>query len=62
MLHSLLRHHVQKKILFERNMYNKGIERTCSNKLNKLISSDKEKNCSNFFFDASNSSDIEEAK
>ena len=40
MRHSLLHHHVQKKILFKRNMYRKDIERTCLKKLTKLISSD----------------------
>ena len=46
----------------KRNMYRKDIERTCLNILTKLISSDMEKNYSKSFFDASNSSDIEEEK
>ena len=29
MRHSLLRHHVQKKILFKRSMYRKDIEQMC---------------------------------
>ena len=44
MRHSLLRHHVQKNILFERNVYKKDIEPTCLNKLTKLISSNMKKN------------------
>ena len=48
-LKDLLRHHVQKKILFKRNMYRKDIERTCLNKLTKLKCSDMEKDYSNFF-------------
>ena len=55
-----LHHHVRKKILIKRNMYRKDIERTCVNKLTKLISSVKEKNCSKFFYNANNSPDIEE--
>ena len=49
MHHSFLRHHVQKRILFKRNIYRKDIERTCLNKLAKLISSDMEKLAQNFF-------------
>ena len=49
MHHSLLRHHMQKKILFKRNMHRKDIERTCLNKLTKLIWSDMEKISQNFF-------------
>ena len=60
MCHCPLHHHVRKKILIKRNMYRKDIERTCVNKLTKLISSVKEKNCSKFFYNASNSPDIEE--
>ena len=60
MRHFLLRHHLQKKILFRTNMYRKDIERTYLNKLTKLISSDMEKKFSNFFSDVSNSSYIEE--
>ena len=41
-------------------MYVKEIERTCLNKLAKLISSDMEKNCSKSFFNASKSLNIEE--
>ena len=48
-LKDLLRHHVQKKILFKRNTYRKDIERTCLNKLTKLKCSDMEKDYSNFF-------------
>ena len=60
MLHSVLHHHVQRKILFKRNMCGKDIEGTCLNKLTKLISSDIEKKFSKFLFDASNSTDIKE--
>ena len=56
MCHSLLRHRMQKNIL---NMYGKDIEQTCFNKLTKLISS-MDKKLLKMFFDASNSSDIEE--
>ena len=51
MCHSFLRHHVQKKILVKRNMYRTDIERTCLNKLTKLISSDMEKKFSKFLSD-----------
>ena len=54
MRHSILSHHVQKNILFNRDMYRKDIERTCWEK----NCSDMEKNCSKSF--ASNSSNIEE--
>ena len=48
MHHSLLRHHAQKEI-FKRNMCRKDIERTPSNKLTKLISSDMKRYCSKYF-------------
>ena len=57
---SLLRHHVQKEILFERNIYRTDNEQSSLNKLTKLISSDVEKNCWKSFFDTSSSSNIEE--
>ena len=60
MRHSPLRHHVQKKILFKRNMYRKDIEQTCLNKLTKLINSNMEKICSKSFSNANNSSEIKE--
>ena len=41
MHHFLLRHHLQKKILFNRNKYIKDIN--CLNKLTKLLSNDMEK-------------------
>ena len=60
MHHFLLHHHVQKEILFKRNIHRKDIEPTCLNKLTKLISSDMKKTCSKSFSDVRNSSDIEE--
>ena len=60
MRYSLLSPHVQKEILFTINTYRKDIERTCFNKLTKLISNDMEKNYSKSISDASNSSDTEE--
>ena len=60
MCHSHLHHHVQKKILFKRSIYRSNIKQTRLNKPIKLMSNDMEKNCSKSFFDASNSSDIEE--
>ena len=60
MRYSLLSPHVQKEILFTINMYRKDTERTCFNKLTKLISNDMEKNYSKSISDASNSSDTEE--
>ena len=41
MHHFLLRHHLQKKILFNRNKYIKDIK--CLNKLTKLLSNDMER-------------------
>ena len=49
MCHCLLRHHVQKKILFRRTMYQKDIERTSLKKLTELISGDMEKIAQNLF-------------
>ena len=46
----LLHHHVQKEILFKRNIHRKDIELTCLNKLTKLISSDMEKKLLKIFF------------
>ena len=60
MCHSHLHYQVQKKIWFKRSIYRSNIKQTCLNKPIKLISNDMEKNCSKSFFDASNSSDIEE--
>ena len=60
MCHFVLLHYLQKEILFTRNMHRKDIERTCLDKLTKLISSDTEINCSKSFSDDSNSSDVEE--
>ena len=53
MRHSLLRHHMQKKISLKRNMYKKDIERMCLNKLTKS-------KFSKFLSNASISSVIEE--
>ena len=50
MRHFLLRHHVQKEILFKRNMHRKDIERSFLNKLATLISSDMEKKLLKIFF------------
>ena len=66
MCHSLLHHHIQKEILFKRNMCREDIEQTC---LNKQASRDLisplaaqavilKKSSSKSFSDASNSSDI----
>ena len=60
MRYPLLSPHKQEEILFTINMYRKDIERTCFNKLTKLISNDMEKNYSKSISDASNSSDTEE--
>ena len=51
---------MQKEVLFKKNTYQKDIEGTSLSKLTKLISSDMEKNCSKYFSDTSNTSDIEE--
>ena len=36
MHHSILNHHMQKEILFKRNIYRKDIKQACLNKLTKL--------------------------
>ena len=59
MRYSFLRYHVQKKILFKRNMYRKYIEQTRLNKLAMLIRSHMKKYCSKSFSNSKNPSDIE---
>ena len=54
MRHSLLRHHVQKEIIFKRNMYSSA---NVFKQTDKVVIG---KNCSKSFSDASNSSDNEE--
>ena len=59
MRYSFLRYHVQKKILFKRNMYRKDIEQTRLNKLAMLIRSHMKKYCLKSFSNSKNPSDIE---